>query len=178
MSSRRQKITLLTRTTRGRAAAASFLASLSEALGEPMEACSLVSLPESDALLEAFRNGYQRAINGEQVRHRTFFRAPEAGRVFQLTDCLADQMAGERAFLLAKVRMDCGAVVADTSTLLRHAASVISFDGDSLCAMSMDRTQGLLIDHNPDDIEQTYEVAVWGDRWSALSRACESKDFT
>src|SRR5579884_4241485 len=102
MSSRRQKISLLTRTTRGRAAATSFLASLSEALGKPIEAGALVSLPESDALLEAFRNGYQRVINGEQVGHRAFFRAPEAGRVFRLTDCLADQAAGERAFLLAR----------------------------------------------------------------------------
>jgi hypothetical protein len=81
-------------------------------------------------------------------------------------------------FLLAKLRTDCGAVVVDISLLLRHAASVISFDGDSLSAMSMDRTQGLLIDHNPDDIEQTYEVAVWGDRWSPLVRACDPKDFT
>jgi hypothetical protein len=157
---------------------ASFLASLSEALGEPIQASALVSVPESDALLEAFRNGYQRAINGEHVGHQVFFRAPEARRVFQLTDCLADQTAGERAFLLAKVRTECGAVVADISTLLRHAASVISFDGDSLCALSMDRTQGLLIDHNPDDIEQTYEVAVWGDRWLPLARACEPNDFT
>lgn len=151
---------------------------MSEALGEPIEASALVSLPESDALLEAFRNGYQRVINGEPLGHRAFFRAPEARHVFQLTDCLADQTAGERAFLLAKVRTDCGAVVADISMLLRHAASVISFDGDSLCAMSMDRTQGLLIDHNPDDIEQTYEVAVWGDRWSPFARAYETKDFT
>lgn len=178
MSSRQQKIALLTRTTRGRMAAASFLALLSEAVGEPMAASALVSLPESDALLEAFRNGYQTAINGEQLGHRAFFRAPEAGRVFQIMDCLADQTVGERAFLLAKVRMDCGAVVADIAMLLRHAASVISFDGDSLCAMSMDRTQGLLIDHNPDDIEQTYEIAVWGDRWSPLARACHAKDFT
>ena|SRR6185437_1038402 len=178
MSSRQQKIRLLTRTTRGRAAAASFLASLSEALGEPIEASALVSLPESDALLEVFRNGYERAFGGEQVGHRAFCRAPEARRVFQVTDCLADQTAGERVFLLAKLRTDCGAVVVDISLLLRHAASVISFDGDSLSAMSMGRTQGLLIDHNPDDIEQTYEVAVWGDRWSPLARACDSQDLT
>ena len=178
MSSRQQKISLLTRTTRGRAAAGSFLASLSEALGEAIEASAFVSLPESDALLEAFRNGYQRAIHGEQVCRRALFRAPEAQHVFQLTDWLGDQTAGERVFLLAKLQADCGAVVVDISTLLRHAASAIRFDGDSLCAMSMDQTQGILIDHNPDDIEQTYEVVVWGDRWSPLARAFRPKDFT
>src|ERR1700749_3065041 len=122
MSRRQQKIHLLTRTTRGRAATASFLASLSEALDEPIEASALVALPESDDLLEVFRNGYQVAIHGEQVGHREFCRGPEARRVFRLTDCLADQTAGERVFLLAKLRADCGAVVVDISMVLRQAA--------------------------------------------------------
>jgi hypothetical protein len=32
---------------------------LSDALGEPIQASALVPLPESDVLLEVFRNGYQ-----------------------------------------------------------------------------------------------------------------------
>jgi hypothetical protein len=86
-------------------------------------------------------------------------------------------MVGERVFLLAKLWTDCGAVIVDASMLLRHTASIINFDGDSVSAISMDQTQGLLIDHNPDDVEQTYEVAVWGDRWTPLARACDLEEF-
>ncbi len=176
MSSRQEKIYLLTRMNRGRAAAPSFLASLSEALGEPIAASALVPLPESDDLVEAFRNGYQRTVNGGIPSYRRFFLQPEASRVFQLADCLADRMLGERGFLLTKRNTDCGAVTLDISILLKHVGSVIRFDGDSLAAMSTDRTQGLLIDHNPDDHEQTYEAAVWGDRWSLLALACDPEE--
>jgi hypothetical protein len=169
--------TKLTRMNRGRAATTSFLKSLSEALGEPVEANALVPLAESDALLEVFRNGYQATIDGKLSGHRAFFRAPEGSGVFQLAGCLADQMLGERVFLLAKLSTNCGAVTVDISILLRHTASIVRFDGDSLSAMSIDQTQGVLIDHNPDDAEQTYEVAVWGDRWSSFARVCDRKDL-
>jgi len=177
MSNRQEKIHILARMNYGRAAAPSFLASLSEALGEVIEASALVPLSESDVLLELFRNRYQRAINGSLLSYREFFRGSDARRVFHLTDCLADRLLGERAYLLAKPNTNCGAVTLDISTLLRHTAPLIRFDGDSLSAMSMDHTQGLLIDHNPDDSEQTYEAAVWGDRWSLLARACDRKEL-
>ena len=81
-------------------------------------------------------------------------------------------MLGERGSLFTKLNTDCGAVVLDILILLRHTGSLIRFDGDTLSAISADQTQGLLIDHNPDDSEQTYEVAVWGHRWSLLALGC------
>ena len=85
-------------------------------------------------------------------------------------------MGDDDCELLTKPSTDCGAVTLDISILLKHTGSLIRFDGDSLSAMSADRTQGLLIDHNPDDYEQTYEAAVWGDRWSLLALACDPKE--
>jgi hypothetical protein len=128
--SRQEKIRLLSRQNSGRAAIPSFLAELSEALGESTEAAALQSLPETDLLLQASREGYQVAI-----QH--------------------------------------GAVRVNASVLLAHTASIIRLDGDSLSAISSDATQGILIDHNPDDPPQAYEVVVWGDRWSPLGFACD-----
>jgi hypothetical protein len=173
MDNRQEKIQLLSRINRGRAAAPSFLAHLSEALGEPVETDALKSLPETDVLLEAFREGYQAAIKDGAVSYRRFFLPTERPSVLRIADCLADQLPTENAFFLTKLSNDCGAVRVKISTLLRHTASIIRLDGDSLSAISSDQTQGVLIDHNPDDPPQAYEVVVWGDRWSLLGLACD-----
>lgn len=153
----------------------SVLASLSEALGEPIATDRLVPLPESDALLEMFRGSYQDAVNGSPFTYHRFFPQPEGGLVFQFADCLASHLEGAHGFLLTKPAHDCGAVSLDVSILLRHTGAIIRFDGDSLSVLSPDRTQGLLIDHNPDDYAQTYETAVWGDQWSRLALECDPK---
>jgi hypothetical protein len=72
-----------------------------------------------------------------------------------------------------KLSKDSGAVSLNLSVLLRHTASVIRSEGDSLSGLSNDRTKGVLIENNPDDPEQAYEVVVWGDRWSLLALACD-----
>ncbi len=172
-NSRREKIQLLSRTNRGRAAAPSFLEELSEALGESVEAGALQSLPETDVLLRAFREGYQAAIKDGALRYRRFFFATERASVLRVADCLGDQLPTESVFFLTRLSSDCGAVRVDASTLLSHTASIIRLDGDSLSVISSDQTQGILIDHNPDDPPQAYEVVVWGDRWSLLGLACD-----
>jgi hypothetical protein len=174
MDNRQEKIQMLSRKNRGRAVAPSFLADLSEALGESVEAQALQSLSETDGLLRAFREGYQAAIK-DRVSYRRFFLATERASVLRIADCLADQLPKEDAFFLTKLSSDCGAVRVSVSTLLAHTASIIRLDGDSLSALSTDQTQGILVDHNPDDPPQAYEVVVWGDRWSLLGQACDQK---
>jgi hypothetical protein len=173
MDNRREKIELLSRTNRGRAAAPSFLADLSEALGEPVGATALRPLQETDALLESFRSGYKAAVANIAVSYRKFFLPTERASVLRIADCLADQLPAETVFFLTKLSKECGAVSLPVSTLLRHTASIIRLDGDSLSALSNDQTQGIVIDHNQDDSRQAYEVVVWGDRWSLLGLACD-----
>jgi hypothetical protein len=165
----------LARMNRARTAAPTFLACLSQTLGEPVAPDMLVPLPESDTLFEVFRGGYRDAVNGSPLTYSRFFPEPETDLVFRFADCLADRMHGECGFILTKPATDCGAVRLDVPMLLRHMAGIIRLDGDSLSVISSDRTQGLLIDHNPDDYQQTYEVAVWGDRWSLLAVECDPK---
>jgi len=172
MSSRQEKIEILSRTNRGRKAAPSFLASLSDVLGETIDASALAPLPETDVLVEAFRRGYQ-SIKDGALSYRRFFQQREARCVFEFADCLADKIPEEHGLFLTKLSSDCGAAELNLSTLLRHVGSVIDFDGDSLSVISTDRTQGVLIDRNLEDHDQTYEVAVWGDRWSLLALDCD-----
>jgi hypothetical protein len=141
MTDRQKRVQLLVRMNHGRAATSSFLLSLSEAIGETVESSALLPLPESDVLFEMFRKGYQAAVSGTPLSYRGFFRAPQSGRVFHLADALADRMAAERCFLFSKLSTDCGAVHTQISTVLRHTASIIRFDGDSLCAMSLDQSR-------------------------------------
>jgi hypothetical protein len=175
MNTRQERIQLLARMNRARAVTPPFLASLSEVLGEPLTADLLVPLPEADAMVEMFRGFYQRAVNGSPSTYRRLFPQLEGKLVFRFADRLADRVLGERGFLLTKPATNRGAVHLDVSTLLLHTEEIIRLDGDSLSVMSSDRTQGLLIDYNPDDCEQTYEAAVWGDRWSILALECSPR---
>lgn len=161
MSDRTEKIELLSRRNRSRAAAPGFLARLSETLGETIEASALVPVVEVDA----FRAGYQRAISQDTLIYRRTFPPDKRSTVFSIVDRFAESLPTEEVFLLSRLGNDRGAVKLDISLLLRHAASVIKFDGDSLSALSKDLNQGVLIDHNADDPHEAYEIVVWGERW-------------
>jgi len=175
MDSRQKKIALLTRMNRGRVAIPSFLNALSDALHEPIDASALVSLPESDALMDVFRGGYEIAAAGGPLSYRKFFRRREEPLVLKLAGCLAGRLLSEEVYFLPKQSEDCGGVRLSISALLRQPESIIRLDGDSVSAVSLDRSQGLLIDQNPDDQMQAYEVAVWGDRWSVLAFECDPR---
>lgn len=156
---------------RGKRAAPTFLASLSEALGAPISYAALESLIETDRLLASFRQGYQTAVSDNAVAYRRFFAAGQTQRVLQMAERLAVELSTETAYFLTKMSDCCGAVRLPISILLRHAGPIIRLDGDSLSVISLDCKEGLVIDYNRDDEDQNYEVTVWGDRWviAALS---------
>jgi hypothetical protein len=165
MDDRTQKIELLSRMNRQRAAAPAFLAGLSETLGEPIEASALTPVSDADTIQEAFRTGYQSAISQGTLSYRRIFPPHKRSTLFSIVDCFAESLPSEEVFLLSKLGKDRPVVKLDISVLLRHAASVIKFDGDSLSALSRDLSQGVLIDHNSDDPHEAYEIVVWGERW-------------
>jgi hypothetical protein len=69
---RQEKIRLLSRVNRGKAVTPSFLANISEALGESIDETSLLPPSETDAITESFRAGYQKAIGPGEVSYRRF----------------------------------------------------------------------------------------------------------
>lgn len=161
------------RQNRRRLATPMFLEKLSSVLGVSIEESALASIEESNDILLLIRTGYQTSIRPQVASYRRFFKASQKDLVFQFADRFSLFIPGETAFFVSKQSRDCGAVRVKLALLLSHVASVISFDGDSLSALSEDRQQGILIDHNADDTEQAYEIAVWGDRWPLLAMNCE-----
>ena len=161
------------RRNRRRLATPMFLEKLSSVLGVSIEESALASIEETDELSSLIRTGYQTSISPEAASYRRFFREPQRDVVFRFADRLSLVIPDETAFFVPKQSHDCGAVRVKLALLLSHVASVISFDGDSLPALSEDRQQGLLIDQNAGDKEQAYEIAVWGDRWPLLAINCE-----
>lgn len=175
MKTKRERISVLSRRNRGRVAIPSFLDNLAEAIGEPIGTSALLSLPETDVLTESFRAAYQDAARGS-ICYRRFFHSEDKQLVIRRAMCLSDKLANEQSFFLTKLSETCGAVGVNISTLLKRADRILNLDGDSICAIAKDQSQGLLVDYNQGGGEQTYEVTVWGSRWSALALACDISD--
>jgi hypothetical protein len=149
------------------------LAALGEALGTNVSPESLLSLPQTDVIVESFKVGYRRALESHAISFRKSFSQRQAQSFLKLIDCFSGQLTKEEVVVfLTKLSDVCGAVLVSAPTLLGHAEAVINFDGDSLSALSRDQQQGVLVDFNPDDIEHFYEVTVWGDRWAMLILDC------
>jgi hypothetical protein len=74
----------LIRLNNGKAVIPWFLEALTEGLGEAVGLDALVPLPETDAILTAFRNAYQGAVKGAAPSFRTFFAAGQEESVLRL----------------------------------------------------------------------------------------------
>lgn len=171
-SGRGDKIESLVRMNQGRRSAPTFLAALTEALGEAVPCEALVSLSETDRILESFRQGYQDAVSEGTVAYRRFFGVGREQRVFRMAERLAVELPPEDVYFMTKMSESCGAVRLPISILLRHAGPMVHLDGDSLSVISLDCKEGLLLDHNTDDEDQNYEVTIWGGRWPIAALSC------
>ena len=168
MNSRQARISLLARINREKAVTPALLESLSEALGTPVYEAALLAPQESDSLEIDFRNGYSEATRVGASSYRQFFHPGELPLVQNLANGLAKRLGTEEVYLLTRFKGDSRAVVVNAHSVFSRVGPVIEFDKDSLSALSKDRSQGVLIDHNPDDNEQNYELTVWGDTWPLL----------
>jgi len=118
--------------------------------------------------MERRDEGYRSLIEDPASGYRRLFVPEESITVYSLADRLADALAAEPVFWLTKMSDIVGAIRVPAVALLRHTASVIRIDGDSVHALSEDGQEGLLIDSNPDDLVEAFEIAVWGKRWPNL----------
>ena len=173
MDSKQEKIRLLSRVNRQRAAAPHFFAVLSNTLDEPVDPASLLGSAEADLMLRTFRNGYEGVVGSDATSFRRFFRINEQRVVIRFAACLGLHLAGEQGFFITKIGGQTAAVMVKVGALLKSAESVIALDGDSLSALSADHKEGILIDHNEGEIDEAYEVAVWGNRWPLMALACD-----
>jgi hypothetical protein len=123
-------------------------------------------------MTRAFMTGYRNAITHSDVSYRKHFRHDAEQSVFEIAERLKRQFAfsGERAYLLLTGLSEiCGAVELPVATLLGNARAVIDLDGDTLSIIAKNKNNGLLIDYNKDDLQQQFEIVIWGDRWPTLT---------
>lgn len=110
MEHRRRRIQQLARENRGRLARPAFLDGLSRALNWTVDPNKLVSLPETDRILGAYRSGYENTLRNPALAYRSHFSIEQIGRVFQLAGSLAKALSSECVFLLTKQCEYCGAI--------------------------------------------------------------------
>jgi hypothetical protein len=171
MQSRNDKLGHLLRLNQRRLSSPNFLRALGNAVGHVINDEQLLSFPETDDLFTEFSRGYGSTQDLASGYRKTYERA-HSDEVFRLCICLATKIAGDEARLLMKQSQVCGAVKMNADEILLNARSVIQLDGDSVSVLSWDRTEGILIDYNPDDVNQTYELAVWGFGWTSALVEC------
>lgn len=175
VDTRISRIGLLARSNRGRKVLQQVLAELAAILGEPIEHVNALSLTESDELAALFWNHCRSTADTKSSSYRRGFSRNEKPLLKQLAESLAHEVAEEDVYLFTRRLEDCGVIRVNLSTLLQRFEPVILSDGDSVAALSLDRTQGILIDYNADDEDQTYEAVVWGERWFPLAQRSISK---
>lgn len=171
-SDRRNKIKLISRLNRRTAAVPLFMADLSRALHLDVEASALASVEKSDSLLAIFKKQYEASQKSDAIRYRNFFGPSGSEVVYRLARCFGESLAGESAFLLTKIAEDTEAILLGASSVLVNTEAVIELDKDSICLISIDDSQGLLVDRNMDDPVEAFEVAVWGERWTLVMLEC------
>jgi len=162
---RRQRIAILSRTSRGDALRPTYLAELSAALGGPVTHAELLDLTQTDSVRTRLREGYSIVLENRQPSFHKFFKKDQESQVLYLIDCLAITIGSEKAILHIKNSEFCGAILSEASAFLKCPKEIIELDGDSLSILSADYQQGLILDLNRDEVYEHYELAVWGDRW-------------
>lgn len=168
MDNREAKIKLLSRINREKIATPAMMTNLSKALGTRVGVGALIDPSQADALMRDFRSGYAKAKESSALSYTRSFQRNEFPLMQNLVEGLAQRLGTEEVHLLTKFNGDSRGVILNATVLFQRVGPVIEFDGDSLYALSMDRSQGVLVDHNQGDSERTYELTVWGDRWPLL----------
>ena len=173
MKSRQTRIQLLARQNIRRLRLPKFLSDASEVIGETIEPDAVLDIDTTDAVPERFVAGYKDAKTDAVPSFKQTFAMNEERRMLCLVDCLAHSLEDLCSLWLTYAEGEPIAVEIQLAGLLRRCKSAIKYDRDSISASSLDRSQGLLLDHNADDAEFTYELTIWGDQWLNAVRNCE-----
>ena len=164
LTERQARIGKLARSNKARLSTDDFLNGLSGALGRPMSSDSLLAISESDALRIAHRYGYQKTVIRAANTYRDLQSQSGLAAIGIKIEKLRHQLQNESAILLPSHFELC--VRIETNEVLNHFKAVLKFDCDTLMLASPAGEDGLMLDWNPDDREETYEFAVWGESWT------------
>src|ERR1035437_1715610 len=163
LTDRQSRISLLARTNYSRRSAGQFLSELSPILGRQLTQDSLLPIDASDSFRDGSLHAYQHGMSTGENFYRTQQPTQDFDRVESKVAKLCQRIGAEPAILLPPHFQPCVRIT--VSEVLQRTKSVLEFDRDTLLLSSVDGRCGFMLDWNPDDVEWTYELAIWGAKW-------------
>lgn len=165
MSDRMLRIKDLARRERGRRSAPVLFASLTEILGSEVTSTDVLDLDASDDIFRSSAEPYRALVEGRSIGFRRFFSYLEEKALIEKVNSWALHSFDQMVAMQLKPASDLGGILLPMNAALRHFHKLLQLDGDTFRIHALTGFDGLMIDWNPDEPEETFEVAVWGEHW-------------
>ena len=167
MSSR---LNLLARENKGRQLAEEWVSLLQNMTGA--EQVPRISLLERDLLIEQHKIHYKGAVEGGGNTFRRFAMGSEKAKIAAFLRCFGATVRDKVVLYTPKPSEYCGAFLVPLGPVLQRFEELLALDGDVLEIASQDQTNGLVLDWNPGDPLETFELVVWGKEWAGSAGVC------
>lgn len=131
-----------------------------ELLNSPVNEDDFLPLDQTDLLTSKFYDSYKKANN----KQCEVFSASDK-KLGLAIDYLRSKFSQTQGYLITKQTEVCGLLKVSVDKVLEKYLDVIEIDGDSLCVLSIDESEGIYIDYfeeiNEHSSSWTYEVCFW-----------------
>ena len=166
------KLQLGLRRHQGRQLLDRFLTDLSDRLHRPKESFRLLTLEQTDALIESLARERQSHMDGTKAAFRLIVPSTEVQTVQAVIATLKGEVLDQRMYLIRALSEYCGAVEVTEREVLENLFGLIELDQEEAKAVAPDVSYGIVLDYysqrTPESqTEIVYDLSVWGDRWLA-----------
>lgn len=172
-SERKRKLELLVRTNEGRREHPYYVTELSHILKHPVNDIDLLDLDTTDRLFSQYTDR-SREETPESSLKKIWPHHPSSNWI-RVCFCLSEQLGSEEVVLFAGPYTTCGAVKTKAEYPLANAASVLTFDRDTVRIQSLNSESGLYLDLYEENAAWWIELKVWGE-WRMGAKNCLALD--
>jgi hypothetical protein len=154
------KLEILIRQNKRREVIESCKHQLSDLLGSPINETDFLSIERTDLLTNKFYNSFK--SSNDKICERYSANDEKVGATIERL-CL--KFSDSAAYLITKQTEACGLIKVPVDKMLKKYIEIIELDGDSLCLLSTNESEGIYIDYFEETNEQGsswyYEVCFW-----------------
>lgn len=135
---------------------------------------ALLSLEQTDQLLEHWRYLISAAHSGERPGYKQRFQLDPVMRLDSFLTCMAESIQPEPVAVIGPYAENCGALPSVTSIVIRHALKILPAGNDAVGFIALNGSQAFSLDKYLDQPDgDFYELVVVGYSWPELARICE-----
>lgn len=131
-----------------------------ELLNSPVNEDDFLSLDKSDLLTSKFYDSYKKSNNKQCEKYSSGDE-----KLVLAIENLRLMFSGTEGYLITKQTETCGLLKVSIDKILKKYIEVIELDGDSLCILSIDESEGIYVDYFEEVNEEgslwVYEVCFW-----------------